>query len=188
MKERPILFSGPMVRTILDGSKTQTRRVIKTPDNCVLWVGDKGTVKVDVMQDGHLKAVTVHCPYGQPGYRLWVRETWQSNLMKKGCVFYRADQADIGLKWRPSIFMPRWASRITLEVTGVRVERVQDISEENSMAEGTGRWAAETVGHGEKYICHRHAFHTLWDSINAERGFGWDLNPWVWVVEFKRLA
>ena len=131
------------------------------------------------------------CPYGVPGDRLWVRETFYSNGMCKNTMscHYRATYNGlftpdtVPWKWTPSIFMPRWASRITLEITGVRVERVQDISEEDARAEGIPD--EYRAGHR---IYYRPRFKTLWDSINAKRGFGWDSNPWVWVVEFKRVG
>lgn len=162
MKERPILFSGPMVRAILDGRKTQTRRVVK-PRQGMLddWTG-------------------LPCPYGKPGDRLWVRETCYFE-QPHGEVIYRADPGSekaldpefTGLRWRPSIHMPRWASRITLEIVNVRVERLQDIRVDDARAEGvTAKWPV-------------HGFRNLWQSIN---GFGsWDANPWVWVVEFRNM-
>ena len=118
MKERPILFSAPMVRAILAGTKTQTRRVVK--------------LKPDYMETFlRLPNKVACCPYGQPGGRLWVRETFEDcESALHSCVLYRADGGTPGTKWTPSIHMPRWASRITLEITGVRVERLQDISEE----------------------------------------------------------
>jgi len=176
MKERPILFSGQMVRAILEGRKTMTRRVIK-PQPVGAWAAPGKTA----------------CPYGQPGDRLWVRETfatlcpgsYEEEKPRAGAhqdIRYKASDrmadcsADIrGYRWRPSIFMPRWASRINLEITAVRVERVKDISINDAHAEGmTG---THTLGD----------FRELWDSINSKRGHGWDANSWVWVVEFKRV-
>ena len=179
MNEKPILFNGEMVRAILGGRKTQTRRVVK----------DQGRVPTVLQSDGNRllpKHVpdwfTDYCPYGGHGDRLWVREThWRAEGEGTGgkvrFLQYKATSPDdppLGDRWRPSIHMPRWASRITLEVTGVRVERVQDISNEDVHAEGFAPW-------GDKYL----SFADLWDSINANRGYGWDANPWVWVVEFK---
>ncbi len=197
MKERPILFSAPMVRAILAGTKTQTRRVAKHPlaqnlsyivDIGKGWFGD---------EEGE---VQIRCPYGQPGDRLWVRETWQAvsgndrarHIMThprpdRGWLEYaatpRADEP--AYKWRPSIHMPRWASRITLEVTGVRVERLQDISEADAMAEGVHYSLLEKIQAGQDRWA-RHAYKKLWETINGSDS--WDLNPWVWVVEFKRVT
>ena len=249
MKERPILFKGDMVRAILDGRKTQTRRVI----DCALntWhikklLGDWGLSEEGECIDGvfdydyqtevdDCSSDSVKCPYGKPGDRLWVREnlTWESYASKGfSDVSYEADntnvEAEIPEKWCPpinhtqthfeegtniswstgfvpSIFMPRWASRILLEITDIRVERVRDISEKDCFAEGiktsifcpacegkedgccccdhTGR---VRIGSGS-FVSAEHEFHTLWDSINKKRGYGWDVNPWCWVVEFKRL-
>ncbi|MEO0796642.1 MAG: hypothetical protein AAFX93_15845 [Verrucomicrobiota bacterium] len=157
-----------------------------------------------------LNALRELCPYGQKGDRLWVRETWAmlSYWATMDCVhsyqneapIYRAEGLDwTDVTWKPSIHMPRWASRILLEITNVRVERVCEISEEDAQAEGchnrsdlayaTGHWgmhhdpAKWAVENG-----HRYAFQDLWDSINAKAGKGWDVNPWVWVVEFKVLT
>lgn len=185
MKERPILFSGEMVRAILDGRKTQTRRVL-TGD----FDGDfdrDGWPLVTWPSTGCLTRATPR--YGGPGDRLWVRETWGVDAPLDdvrrayedvtggslgASVYYRADRVheNTGLTWKPSIHMPRWASRIILEITNIRVERVQDISQTDVMAEGT---------QGKR------SFANLWDSINAARGYGWDANPWVWVVEFRRV-
>lgn len=210
MKERPFLFSGPMVRALLAGSKTQTRRVIKdqsigerfshmTEDGRahLEWLGTPccGTGVWDVPE----YSAQVACPYGQPGDRLWVRETFghfeRNENFAPGCdVFYRADGESLALEpWRPSIHMPRWASRITLDVTGVRVERLQDISIEDAKAEGA--WGPdESIV--DKVIAHfgidmfsanpRKAFQMLWEQINGPES--WAANPWVWVVEFKPVA
>ena len=166
LKTRPILFIAPMVRAILDGSKTMTRRV------CNLIPPS---------------ATCPACPYGQPGDRLWVRETWQI-CDTCGVINYAADQqkhctgcdALLG-KWKPSIHIPCLYSRITLEIVSVRVERVQDISEEDAKAEGMH--TPEIAG-----VTHKDLFHVLWDSINAKRGYGWSQNPWVWQIGFKRVS
>lgn len=141
------------------------------------------------------------CPYGVPGDRLWVRETWglhpdvDEQLKEDHCapasidlddaqhVGYRADQSGAWAvkKWRPSIFMPRWASRITLEVVNVRVERVQEITDTGGMREG---WKCDP--NNLDYLP-RQWFRDLWDSINANRGYSWESNPWVWVIEFRRV-
>lgn len=207
MKERPILFNGPMVRAILDGRKTQTRRVVK-PQPDTIRHGKPFTV-------GGLPTSPIVCPHGQPGDRLWVRETFGAGARPcpiEGCVEgleYRADEAcideieDLPLyqpeipddvecldrwmgKWTPSIHMPRWASRITLEITDVRVERLQDISEEDAVAEGSrpyqGGWSNGLMGPFSHPIL---AFADLIDSLNGPGT--WDANPWVWVMEFRVL-
>lgn len=181
MKERPILFNGDMVRAILAGQKTQTRRIPSKTQQHALF-----------------------CPYGHPGDRLWVQEAWYyemhmhdmtagepnlpGGLYSHRCI-YRADQpdypVDIGVGgdgWCPPCRMPRWFSRITLEITDVHVERVQDIHEEDSIAEGIDPRKLSYLS-GERAVT---KFSVLWNSIYAARGFGWDVNPWVWVVTFKR--
>lgn len=216
MKERPILFNAEMVRAILDGRKTQTRRVIKLTDNGLLrlrapyatWLEDGvgpvwcpygGSPKVPMPAD----RLAAGSPYGVPGDRLWVRETWSIDP-SEGDVTYEADgetarfldlgaHGAVGIRGKhPSIFMPRALSRITLEVTGVRVERVQDISGEDAGAEGTPcifcrktlvtrcQCALDKADYHED-------FQKLWDSVNAKRGYSWESNPWVWVVSFKQL-
>lgn len=206
-KERQIIFSGEMVRAILDGRKTRTRRVVKPqpklvdekpnylPNEWGFWSGgypDHGRV--------------VRCPYGAPGDRLWVRETWaciwtehepgegQTSWDVPHRIEYKADSGvkypgewpdDCGddpecPRWSSPIHMPRRASRILLEVVSVRVERVQEISETDAIAEGMTMI-------GPPALSNRTSFSMLWDSINVKRGFGWDVNPWVWVVKFKRV-
>ncbi len=189
MKERPILFSGPMVRAILDGRKTQTRRIIKPqPIKRLhrlafdaralgnLW-GDRGTW-------------LIRCPKGAPGDRLWVRETW---AMIDGAYAYRADSGhdltgpgNFLHNWKPSIHMPRAAGRIALEVTGVRVERLQDITEEDAIAEGA-ELTDELTGTADdldgSYV---KAYSILWDVINGHGS--WEKNPWVWAIEFRRSS
>jgi hypothetical protein len=212
MKERPILFSGEMVKAILAGNKTQTRRVIK-----VRGKYSCGEPSVHSELNGELKVWKpervdysgfVECPYGQPGDLLWVRETWAtsiacddrppSDMEKAGRgygwpVWYAADgmvntrradpvpQGGIGFttmgKCRPSIFMPRWASRITLEIESVRVERLQDISEEDAISEG--------VEHVQPLISAKEKYQELWESINGKGS--WDENPWLWVIQFNKL-
>jgi hypothetical protein len=212
MKERPILFSGPMVRAILEGRKSQTRRVVKLTDS--------GRVKaVGSAMNWHLddpNAIKA-CPYGMPGDRLWVREAWavEQTLDDKApskfhrwATWFKADGAYLANspmrgfhtgrprgKWRSSLHMPRWASRITLEITEVRVERLQDISEEDAKAEGMEwhdggeihhsgwRWDRS---HGVVYESCRLAYQRLWESINGP--CSWAENPWVWVVSFNRVA
>lgn len=176
MAERPILFSGEMVLAILDGRKTMTRRVVKPqpePDtDCPHHVGTGIERKARI------------CPYGKPGDRLWVRETFCS--FPDGNIFYRADNDERApMKgWKPSIFMPRALSRITLEIKNVRVERLQDISENDAKAEGTD--GERYLGQGFDHCVYREAFRTLWESINGPGS--WESNPWVWVVEFKQIT
>lgn len=228
-RERPILFSGSMVRAILDGRKTQTRRVIKPqppegmtvarcPYSATGWACCE-------LRDGacwgcHCRD-TRRCPCGFPGERLWVREvhwfrqsdgitcyddasltTHPSSMI--GAKHYPCRQppeddwpnnaAQYGFVRRVSIHMPRWASRITLEVTGVRVERLQDISEADARAEGIADGGCLACGDSEPCLCEnpqpdaRDSFAHLWDDINAKRGFSWASNPWVWVIEFQRVG
>lgn len=207
VRERPILFSAPMVRAILDGSKTQTRRVVKPqPSHRLveprvgLTIGmdpaDDGAVWYD--SDGINPGRPVRCPYGRPLDRLWVRESWatptsydamspseamaaMADRLPFGApqVWYRASTREhnqASHRWRPSIHMPRRISRITLEITEVRVERVQEISEEDARAEGVDR-----------LFTYRGVFQGLWNAINGPRGYGWDANPWVWVLTFRRV-
>lgn len=193
MKERPILFSGPMVRALLDSSKTQTRRVVKPqPVYDGRFAGGwklKG-------KKGHEAAtcsplIAEVCPYGQPGDRLWVRESfahiYRDNSSPERRSFedvaYMADGRgiDIGAygSWKPSIHMPRWASRITLEITSVRVERLQDITQGDAMAEGC---PFPSMAQGDDP---RQWYEQLWGEINGPGS--WAANPWVWRIEFKRI-
>lgn len=187
MAERPILFSGPMVRAVLSGAKSQTRRVVKPQATS----GPHDLEQTIGTPDSLAAFVRHRCPYGVPGDRLWVRETWGPG------PFYRADDETISPSdgWRPSIHMPRWASRLTLEVVNVRVERLQDISDEDARAEGCPCYVcgAPLDGRSENdcHCFHKQAdaydFRNLWDSINAERA-PWASNPWCWVVSFKRVG
>jgi len=202
-KERPILFSGDMVRAILDGRKTQTRRVIKPQPHNPMHSSTLGWCDGDPMS-GDDVYLLLKCPYGQPGDHLWVRETWgavsrnenpaplaECNIeyhadLPAGCTDYPgqwpAEEArgnDDAPKWRACIHMPRWASRITLEVTDVRVERLQSISYKDAEAEGV------QVSGGALVRNTRFGFELLWNSVYKKRGFDWDANPYVWVIEFK---
>ena len=217
MKEGPILFSAPMVRAILAGHKSQTRRVVKPQpsDDFLPTVGLYHPTKVD-KRSGEAypgdetfgaadDAEDYPCPYGQPGDRLWVRETWQTEgadfrrvMMALGDippeVIYRADKtpkqdADFTrhFRWRPSIFMPRWASRITLEIAEVRVERLQEITFEDAKAEGVPKELCNIVTTPHMgYLDTRSGYRALWYSINGKT-HPWSSNPWVWVVGFKRI-
>ena len=195
MIEKPILFSGEMVKAILDGRKTQTRRIVSLLPH---WVGD--LTHDDLERGGFWNAWTGtehQWQYGderlrqnyQVGGRLWVRETWRvfggrqyEYQQHQPSVLYRADFDLFDEKgaWRPSIFMPRWASRITLEITGVRVERLQEISEDDALAEGVKPLLPVAD------VRYRPAFQNLWGKINGKRA-PWASDPWVWVVEFKRV-
>lgn len=187
MKERPILFSGPMVRALLEGRKTQTRRVVK-------YKNIRQTPPMGKMFSGGFEGDSI-CPYGQPGDRLYVRETWKQAFPVTDYsygVIYAADKwQSLGMAeycggWKPSIHMPRWASRITLEIVSVRVERVLNISEADARAEGVEPEIDGWNLKGEVYAYWK-GFAILWDSINKKRGFGWEKNPWVWIIEFKRI-
>jgi hypothetical protein len=188
MRERPILFSGPMVRALLAGTKTQTRRIskpVRHPD-----LGNVYAPGALVLEHEPQHVIDRCCPYGRPGDRLWVRETFghfeRNENFKPGCeVFYRADGNCLELEpWRPSIHMPRWASRILLEITGVRVERLQDINEADALAEGSFTWAGEQDTPVRDLDEARLVYCQLWEEINGPGS--WDANPWVWVVEFER--
>ncbi|MHB8286702.1 MAG: hypothetical protein ACYDD1_18770 [Caulobacteraceae bacterium] len=230
MPERPILFSAPMVQALLAGRKTQTRRVIKlqtgeTFDEQALvgaiqeWRPVYDSVAGAVVGK---KAVAVRCPYGVPGDRLWVRETFQLEPSGFGPVraLYKADDGERALDftgdaeriahaerlwtepdvWRPSIHMPCWASRLALEVTDVRVERLHDISEADALAEGIKHWGdgfhweANSGWPGEPKsmesarligVTAKRAYEALWAEINGYESL--DANPWVWAVSFKVL-
>ena len=191
MTERPILFSAPMVRAILDGNKTQTRRICKPAQffslSKVVEVPDPQE-RGQVYNGSHFGdedgEVQFACPYGGRGDRLWVRESFSPYEHREGC-WYWADgniAAHDCTKPKPSIHMPRWASRITLEITGVRVERLQDISEADAWAEGCEGYDDDVTGGKSGYT----EYCELWEKINGKGS--WDLNPWVWVVEFKRVT
>jgi hypothetical protein len=220
MTERPILFSGPMVRAILEGRKTQTRRVVKPqpPVECGrITVEPFHPVVIDRHGDERPGAEIfgayddngewgAKCPYGAPGDLLWVRETWavdapldqvraeREDAMRVEPIFghgpyYRADgiHENTGLTWRPSIHMPRWACRMVLELTAVRVERLQEISQQDVFREGLHNAQQKEIERRVgKLLMSQECYQDLWDSLNAERGFGWAVNPWVWVVEFRR--
>jgi len=235
MKERPIIFNADMVRAVLDGRKTQTRRIMKnqpvpskTREGDYWFRCDKARSMIHVsdlkpgaspnLPDAH-EYFSMCCPFGAVGDRLWVREAWQCTSFEtneyghvEGVDYMReipkqkpqspawglsyeangfdtGDAEERGFPWRPSIHMPRWASRITLEITGVRVERLWDISEDDAKAEGCtfealrfkpGTREVEEMGHTAVY-----QFGGLWQSLYGDDS--WQANPWVWVIEFKRV-
>lgn len=200
MSARPVLFNGAMVRAILAGAKTQTRRVVKaTPGQQARWLTPSllnmslraeivmGGAQFDHPAGGPL--TWVRSPVA-PGDDLWVRETWaehEPDDVQGTRVYYRADHADgesqvrpgMFLRWTPSIHMPRWASRLTLRVTSVRVERLHDITEDDARAEGVLTLEPRTDAASA-----RDRFTDLWSEVYGRAA--WDANPWVWVVSFKR--
>lgn len=215
MKERPILFSAPMVRAIIDGQKTQTRRMVKlnghdgVQSDHTPWrlaSGPRYWQEKPCWSWQHTstisRVINESCPYGVPGDRLWVREsayiappdfgdvdTWNTvdNEGRRRLVGYAASMdgesvrcaEDYAVKKTPSIYMPRWASRITLEITSVRCERLQEIDDHDAMREGVSP-TGDTDG---AYVA---PFKELWEKINGAGS--WENNPWVWVVSFKRVA
>lgn len=193
MKERPILFSAPMVRAILDGRKTQTRRAAKPRGNPSTLLDGSWSDEY-VLDPDNRDWLMRDFPYGQPGDRLWVKETFFDTTPFRDAplfggrtspIAYRADGEFIGChKWKPSIYMPRSVSRILLEVTGVRIERLQNISEADAEAEGVD--FLRQVPDADETLTARQLYECLWDGIN--RDGSWDANPWVWVVEFRRIT
>ena len=211
MKERPILFSAPMVRAILSGDKTQTRRIVKlkdikrNPDNDpwykkMIW---SWRVKSGSWTDMTKESLLEECPYGSVGDRLWVRETFCQ--VGDGTIIYKADGfrrlCNITLKddrWRPSIHMPRLVCRVILEIVSVRVELLNSISEDNAKTEGIkelGRCSPPNYSMTDKQYSNgfsvgfktaKDAFKNLWEKINSAES--WSENPWVWVIEFKRVT
>jgi hypothetical protein len=200
-KETPILFSGEMVRAILEGRKTQTRRVIKPQPESVC--GDYAPEFIDDEFGWGIKnfhaggwRVRFKCPYGKPGDLLWVRETWAHvtdcghyNHMHADNVkvLYGADGHICLDRWRPSIHMPKKFGRLWLEVVNVRVERVQEISNADVLGEGIRVKHDRRDGPSLRDRNESNQFICLWDSLNAKRGFSWQSNPWVWVIEFRRF-
>lgn len=219
MKEIPILFSAPMVRAILEGRKTQTRRVVNPQPFCadhgIFHIGGRNWQAAAIDGMGRRASSGTsdewRCPYGAAGDRLWVRETFavgeyarpESKLgflasatipkerSENTRLLYAASETEVWvppLPWRPSIHLPRWASRLMLDVVCVRVERVQEISRDECRLEGCGTQDVPWCASGRTVHPWVDTYARLWDAINAKRGFGWDSNPWVWVVEFRRAA
>lgn len=230
VRERPIIMSGPMVKALLAGTKTQTRRIVKKPgsrwpdiQNLAQHGGDQHRVSYsgrfnDPLSWGYpcaedgvdapLGAWLEWCPHGKPGERLWVRETWAPydqlaiRTQERAGIFYRADDEkkhDTDGAWKSSMFMPRWASRILLEIAEVRVQRLQDITEADAWAEGCiqgepwdngkGYFPAEVMDPSGRFAVGwddvRDWYYDLWESLHGEDS--WDVNPWVWALSFKRL-
>lgn len=211
-RERPIIFSGPLVRAILDDRKTETRRVIR-PQPVLDAAAGRWSWRERHLSRGVQLSMPAHCPYGAAGDRLWVREAWGSKEADRpgvpggrrpqpgDSIVYRADPGDAwqwrdgSLPWRPSIYMPRWASRVTLEVVEVRVERLQEITGEGAVAEGVAVSPCGCEACAQTSVrCPATAsdavllFAELWDSISGKRpGCSWADSPWVWVVRFRRV-
>jgi hypothetical protein len=192
MKERPILFSAPMVRAILDGSKTQTRRILKLKPGYTIEEEGDGSLWPWIYDAESDRDCWLDCPYGCVGDQLWVRESFAmaTPLMGAGLwPVYRAtchEMDEMGLKWKPSIHMPRSASRILLEIVSVRVERLQDISDADARAEGVKIWADGSCAPDNPYgLTEAGYFELLWTQING--AISWSEDPWVWVVEFKQV-
>lgn len=212
--ERPILFNGEMVRAIFDGRKTQTRRPVKpilNKDGNYMHAGNVDLAHKEILewrlQDGrwfglyeYTTAAYADCPYGQVGNRLWVRETFMGWYNTDDNSFshvaaFKADgyELELGEKWSPSIHMPRAASRITLEITNIRIERLHRISESDSMQEGSERLITKNcTAHDRVFLNlplmddlhpYKNGFALQWDCMYGN----WQLNPWVWVIEFKRV-
>nr|BFD58945.1 hypothetical protein CKG001_10520 [Bdellovibrio sp. CKG001] len=220
MKERPILFNAEMVRAILDGRKTQTRRVVKVPQPMPgagfrVYQSSNGEW---FFERGDIQWATFKCPFGKPGDRLWVKETWgwftpnwdgiewvpdrpfkevREKKFGQGYVdgnliwaadgsFAWADEDSMEERsaWKPSIHMPRWASRITLEIKSVRIERLQDISNDDAKSEGFDSLGADDFPHAS--WSPRQVFGKTWVSLYGEES--WQQNPWVWVIEFERVG
>lgn len=202
MKERPIIFNSDEVRAILDGRKTIMRRVIKPQPYEIAYRDVYGNDESACFWRGEEHEDWPRpkdCPYGVPGDRLWVKETWRLPYgAPNRWVDYKADDARDGFKWCSPVRMPRWASRIMLEIVSIRVERLQDISEEDALAEGIRRIShgmdgeyfhfSRTEADPKNWCFPDDAFRELWDSINAKRSYRWDTNPWVWVIWFKRVG
>jgi hypothetical protein len=238
-RERPIIFSAPMVRAILDGRKTQTRRIVRDADRIELHDGGRphslhgrncpsfcewacGAIFFDERGEAleHDNRPTTRTPYGGPGSKLWVRETFAYSIKDpesfeegfspethdavyratdEGGEWERYENGERAGKtaptWRPSIHMPRWASRIMLVVESVRVERLQEITEEDARAEGVEAHLMRDIGSYPEWMRpnmrsvggHQSAFRELWDSINGKRA-SWASSPWVWVVSFRRVT
>lgn len=192
MKERGIIFNAEMVKAILDGRKTQTRRIVKNVmlDNGI-WL--KKPTKTRSGTTTHVLDAPKHnlCPLGKIGDRLYVREAFKAGVCTESTIAYKATHKPSDLeegwyeeiKWTPSIHMPRRYSRITLEITNIRVERLNDINNDDAKSEGC--WYGRGGGVPDKALTPSDQFPTLWEEIYGDGS--WSSNPWVWVIEFKRI-
>lgn len=213
MKQRPILFSTPMVNAILEGRKTQTRRIVKANLDHECWIGSEdGPISAppdwshESLKNGELwcgncgyhALKPVKCPYGKPGDILWVRETWAATC--GGKFEYKSDggypprivhesanesggEDIVTERWFPSIHMPKCACRLFLRITNIRVERLQDITEEDAKAEGAQKMHLDDLG--QSFATYKRGFQAVWEGINGAES--WHLNPWLWVVSFERI-
>ncbi|MCU8008453.1 hypothetical protein L5M11_13105 [Shewanella sp. SM87] len=187
MKQRPIIFNTEMVQAILDGRKTQTRRIVKPLKDKNFGCNLSPNEIAGEVNNGDLQ----NCQFGEVGDQLYVRETFQVGLCTKSTIAYKATHKPSDLedgwyeviKWKPSIHMPRWAARIILEITDVRVERLKDISEEDAIAEGCDYPEIPEMGWKFKAAFN---FKFLWKKIYGEQSL--KSNPWVWVIEFKVIS
>ncbi len=202
--DKPISFNDAEVQATLERRKTQARRVIREAPEAstrlrLNSIGHLESFIGDIVElpEDHEEAwqpvigdygcdTPVRCPYGASGGRLWVRETWRTGPVGQAVLYRATDSANPAIRWRPSAHMPRSYSRISLELTDVRVQRAQDISEDDAIAEGVdaqiypGSWR-------QGVWSKRQDFAQIWNHINAKRGYGWETNPWVWVLTFKRV-
>lgn len=204
VRERPIIMSGPSVRAIMGRAKTQTRRVVKpqplwchylapcwgkSPDGYAFGTPGVWTEAGPDYPDG--PDDERRCPYGAPGDRLWVREAFFDFGTQDARIKYRADDEEIyniNRRWQSPIFMPRLASRLTLELTTVRIERLQDIGRYDAEEEGFRQsWESVYIAMGGDAGYSQRNFRKHWDSLNASRCHGWDTNPWVWALSFRRV-
>lgn len=209
-KEHPILFSGPMIRAIMDRKKTETRRVVKPQpirQHHIGWIRRLATHDWAVMTYYASVVEWIDCPYGKVGQKLWVREKFQwvwatdekppSKDKPEGWKigypatdgiqeYHDGGEGRILQRCAPSIHMPRWASRITLEIVDVRCQRLQEIKEDDAVREGVDAVSQDDVPRQASWT-RRQDFAQLWDRLNGKRGFGWKVNPVVWVIEFKKV-
>ena len=209
MKEYPILMSGPLVRATIDGRKTVTRRPITIPPSAIEWCqGAPDRIEPTMYVSGpgwaavweHSRGSTmigIRCPFGVVGDRLWVRETWAQGCyppgkpFRRAAIWYRADNTTRALRWAPSIHMPRWASRLTLEITGITAERVQDITDEQARAEGLEPKGVDWPILRERAVpdpcrTYRGGFALAWHAIyGADPVKGWAANPWTWAISYR---